>query len=118
MLEELTIEEFLTETEAKLGVLPVVVVTEVLEEFNDTAEFADEAYSTSSEVFVIDLEKLDDMFDFRYVKHILNAAVNGQTNYSASLKYSFSDTPDWWADYTADKTEGRKVLHIDVKLNF
>lgn len=99
------------------GELPVVIISERLVEYDDRSEAFETKYSGT---YAIDLAKIDEDFEskFRYVERILEAAITGSTRWTSSLKYSFTDTDDWWTVYLADTTDGRKVLSIDVELNF
>lgn len=82
----------------------------------------DAAPENETHIFDIDLKKLFaivewDSFRLNYVYNILEAALEGKTVRTSSKKYSFSDTPDWWTDITADDTTGRTVVEIEVELS-
>lgn len=109
------IDMFLEQAINKFGELPVIRVNESLVDYDEDEDM----YVTRlSREYLIDLAKLNSykVFEFNYVIDILEDALNGVTNTERSFKYSFSDTPEWWDDCTADSVEGRKLLEIDVKL--
>lgn len=106
------------------GCLPILYINEVTaDETRTYYGDGDEDYAPDySGEFVIDLAKFpdDDSMDadLSYVKNILDTAIRWpHSTVSASRKYSFGDSPEWWTpilvdDETNDHT--RKCFRIDV----
>lgn len=67
---------------------------------------------------VEDPEKWVDLGCVRYVSNIIGYAMAGAKDCTASRKYSFGDTPDWWGDFAPESTDGRKIIQIDVSVNY
>lgn len=73
--------------------------------------------------FMIDtrlLNKLDDL-KLGYVHHHLDQILLTQVREEGSVveltgsrKYSFGDTPDWWAEASTTDTTGRYVVKVDI----
>lgn len=82
----------------------------------------DDPQTISSETFIIDTDKVDEMLAqdehaFHYTKFIINDARNFLTDITASVKYSFTDTSDEYEKCKAD--DDAVVDHVmRVELNY
>jgi hypothetical protein len=77
-------------------------------------------YEFDTKKLIEDPNKWRDFGSLSYVSFILEAALAGHKETTASRKYSFGDTPDWWVDYEpgADDTADRTRMFIDVDVNY
>lgn len=103
----------------KFAELPVVVITETLDNSYLGVDVYGQPFLNETQVTVIDLAKIrpdenGDDYDYEYVDHILMAAVEGKSTFITTPKHSFMDTPVWWIGAQAEDVQGRTLLHIRV----
>lgn len=113
--------EYLRELAEKAG-FPIIEV----EEYTDVLPGEDTDYYPSySGNYTIDTTKFvesndpyRDLMCLDYVGSIIESALLGFTDSTASRKYSFGDTPHWWDVFAPDSTTGRKIIKIDVGVSY
>lgn len=88
----------------RYGFYPIIHVDEY---FNDHGIVEDFCFNVDTSL----LHKID-TYEFRYIQYIFESIIRSidyygiehkEFEYSTSLKYSFSDTDDWWSDIITDK---------------
>lgn len=63
--------------------------------------------NTYGGIYIVDVSKLaawvpENEFEFSYVKHIVEAGLDGHTHIYTGRKYSFTDCTDWYKDILVD----------------
>ncbi|MNK75706.1 hypothetical protein D3C87_952510 [compost metagenome] len=103
---------------------PIIVINEqpnphYYHDPDDIPDFHGE-YIFDTKKLVEDPNGWRDMGCVRYVASIIESALNGNNSTTASRKYSFGDTPDWWVPFGPEEEEtyGRAILHIEVDINY
>ena len=96
---------------AKFGFLPIVPVHETVYRMNYETDDHDIDVD-SCDVYYVDFELMtdDDNGEIRYVKHILEDAINGVTIHTGMRKYSFSDTPEWFVKFNPTSSDRTRLI--------
>jgi len=103
---------------------PIICVTEFANglyypDYETAPDFYGE-YFFDTKKLVEDPAVYRDMGCIRYVAYILESSLAGHSDTTASRKYSFGDTKDWWDAFAPNKDdiEGREVIQIAVAVNY
>jgi len=54
--------------------------------------------------------------EYRYVQRLIEEALAGKTDLTASRKYSFGDTPDWFTGLAPDVDCKDPVVQVDIEI--
>lgn len=74
-----------------------------------------EVFEIDEDLWIEELARGDEsdrIWDMRYVSHIMEDLGAGRSINHTSLKYSFSDTPDWFEFLRPRDREGKTVVHV------